>query len=278
MDYFLEAFEKRSNEEFGQYGFKRKNRVFARVVNDVMQCFLPRRTRNGGGLFVIHFCLFPFCSEIDEYEMDWRNYKLSQFYTGDSSCESFWEYENRPDFDFDSCFNKGMELIHKYLIPFFNHADSSKALIDDLPALWDYFENQVKISVENRKSTDAKEKYSVEKYSYIDYSVYTSAIKHHNYDIAYRYVHDSREREELCKENWMKAKYTAPELVAEQIQDIDEFLSELDEIERHLDSGDTEYFDAIVKENEEKSIEFLLRTRFIKKADVPALRRQIQSV
>jgi len=185
MDNFIGEFTKRCKVEVLKYGFRQKKNVFGRIVDDVYQNFYieklrltpdERRCRVG-------FAVVPLCQRLTENQISdgmgiyyLRKFEVSHWMDGDG-----WRYKVSSE-DISVCVDEIISFINKYLLPFFERANSCKTALPEAIALEKLFNETRKESLRQNGMEDKAGSYV--DLNLLDSAKYYMALKSGDFDFA----------------------------------------------------------------------------------------------
>lgn len=236
---------------FSQYGFKKKNKAFVRVINDVMQNFAIEKL--GSGRIRLEFAIIPLSLRIEKnyilggvYSYNLRRFEPARWTHWDE-----WVYNSKSDESMEACINEILRYLTSYLIPLFENACSCKTALPKLIKLEKHF-NQNRIA---GLKADGIEDGALEGagLNLLDSSKYFMALKSGDYEYALK------SRKALLEQNIesYKSMKDNSNMTKEILHERYEAIQELQEEIRHLEEDDRDYFNAMIVENETYSREVL---------------------
>ena len=226
-------FKTKFYDQFKQLGFIRKQNLYIRVVNDVLQNF-NLHTRNNH-YFNIEFAVLPLCMDISKFGYDISRYNLKNFELFHSLSDVDWKYDSLSISSIDECLDNISIFIDTYLIPFFQSSTNcEKALSNVLKIENLFYENRVKFMLSIGGKYDDS---YVSNLNYFDSVIYFLALKAKQYPLALQ-----------CRKKQFNSQ-------------IDR-ISCADEI-RLLEQNDFSYFNILIDTNEKNSKEYLLKKKII---------------
>lgn len=255
MDDFLKQYKNRCETEVLPYGFKRKKNVFIRVVNDVLQSFYTEKLSiySYGRECRVGFSVLPLCQKLEAERIlggfgvyYLRKFEISHWAEGDDR----WRYKSIPE-DISACIDEILIYINKYLLPFFERANSCKAALPEVIALEKLFnENRI----ESLKLSDIADKAGPNaELNLSDSTKYFMALKSGDYDFALKSRKALLEQNMAVYESVQNNSY----MTKEKLHEKEEMLSKLQDEIRHLEEKDWDYFKIIIADNEAYSREKL---------------------
>lgn len=252
MDDFLNKYISGCETILLPYGFKRKNKVFFRLVNDVIQsiCIEKLGRYSYGRECRVEFSVNPLCKRIESKELleGLGGYYLREFEISNCLASDRWMYKDTSE-DISACVNEIFIYISKYLIPFFERVNNCKDALCEVIALEKLFYYN---HIERTKLKGIKfiAGYSMEVVIF-DSIKYFMALKSGDYDFALE------SRKALLEQNvwaYESSKNTLPEDV--KIKREKGIINLQNEIQR-LEEKDWDYFEKLVADNESYSMESL---------------------
>lgn len=133
MDYFVSKYIEACTVECLRYGFKRKNKTFVRVINDVMQNFMLEKLRSHRA-YRVEFAVIPLCLRIEKayilggvYSYNLRKFELAPLEQWDQ-----WDYDPKSEKSMGICVNEVVRYLTSYLLPFFERANSCETALAEL--------------------------------------------------------------------------------------------------------------------------------------------------
>lgn len=254
MDDFLKQYRTECEMKVSQYGFNRKKNIFVRLVNDVLQTFYIEKLgiHSYERAARVGFSVIPLCQRIEtEQVLDGfgvyylRNFEISTLTEGNG-----WRYKSIPE-DIDACVKEILMYTNKYLLPFFERANSCKAALSEVLALEKIFNNNRLESLKLCNIADRLDP-NVE-LNLLDSKKYFMALKSGDYDFALK------SRKALLEQN-MTAYHSAQTnsyMTSKKLHEQEEMLGKLQDEIQHLEEKDWNYFKTMIVDNEDYSREKL---------------------
>ena len=252
MNYLLENYYKSCKTLFAQYGFKKKNKAFSRVTNDVMQNFVLEKLKSGRTCRV-EFAVIPLCLRIEKeyisggvYSHNLRKFESSHFVKWDE-----WEYDPKSEESMDVCINEIIRYLTSYLIPFFERTSSCETALPELIKLEKLFHHNRKESL--RISGIEDRAYPSPGFRLSDSVKYYISLKTGDFEFALK------SRKALLQQNvdsynsMFEKGYLTEEEQARREKSITKLRDEINRIE----NKDVSYIRRIIIENEAYSKEVL---------------------
>ena len=252
MNDFSSQYRSKCKNMVEPHGFRHKNRVFIRVINDVCQSFYVETLSRGPDQKAcrIGFSVLPLCQKIyaQQIERGVGLYYLRKFELCDGIESDSWRYKVDPE-SISLCIEEIMKYISTYLIPFFERTTCAKSAFSELIALEKLFnENRVTAlnlaGIEDGAGPNAK-------INLYDGAKYYMALKNGNYDYA------KKSRRAVLQQNliaYESVKDFLPEKALTERQDVIQRLHREVEL---LEKEDYDFFKNLVEENEAISRENL---------------------
>ena len=279
----MKKYIERCIEETSHYGFKRKNKTFVRVVNDVMQNFVAEKIPSKA--FRVNFSINPLCSRIEKdciqmgmYWCELRRFELPELSSVGLLAHvpplDAWEYDLNAKESMDACVENIINCLKNHLIPFFERANSCETALPELLKLAKLFNENRKLclgkcGVEDMSNFD-------EELTFLDAAKYYAALKIRDWDFALKCrkallqqnidsynsflankckFEDLVENGQLTKED----KIAWEESRTRRESEIARLKYEVGKLEQH----DEEYIQKLIRENEVISLDNLRKAKII---------------
>ena len=252
MNYLFKNYYESCKATFSQYGFKKKNGAFARVVNDIMQNFAIEKLKSGRACRV-EFAIIPLCLRIEKEYISGGVYShyLKKFEIVSWTLFDSWEYDKNSEASMDACLEEIMRYLTSYLLPFFERANSCETALPELIKLERLFnDNRMEIlrisGIEDRADPGTE-------FLISDCVKYYMALKNGDYGLALK------SRQALLQQNldaynsMAEGGYLTEENRMRREKGLETLRDEID----HLSANDIGYFQRLLEENEVYSRENL---------------------
>jgi len=265
MDYLTKDFFSRCKAEFSKYGFKRKSKVFVRVINDVVQTLSIEALRSYSECRV-GFAIIPLCLRIE------KNYILMGSYSrylrrfegtyGTSPSDS-WKYDSKSEKSCEVCVDEIMRFLKQYLIPLYERANCCDTALSEIFAvdkLFSYNGNR-EPNLNSQKMEGFAEHVAL--INYLDSPMYYMALKNNDYSLALKCRQAMLSQNLDSYNSFLANKPIFDGLVEsgklteedrkrwrESLVQREESIEVLKEEVSHLEAKDVEYFQRLIKENE----------------------------
>jgi hypothetical protein len=251
MDDFLKQYRIKCEAKVLQYGFKRKKNVFARLVNDVLQSFYVEKLSISPyeRACRVGFSVLPICQKL-EIEPILGVYYLRKFEISHCVESDRWRYKSIPE-NIGVCVDEILMYINKYLLPFFERANSCKTALPEVIELEKLFNANRLESLKLSNIADNAEPNAELNLS--DNAKYFMALKSGNYDFALKSRKALLKQSIAAYQSVQNNKY----MTKEKLHEKEEILSKLQVEILHLEEEDWDYFNTIIANNEAYSIERL---------------------
>lgn len=252
MDYLVKNYLSTCIVEFSQYGFKKKNKAFVRTINDVMQNFAIEKIGYGRECRVV-FAIIPFCLRIEKKHISGGVYsrELSGFEPLEFGNNTIWNFDPKSEERMDYCISQIIIQIKKHLIPYFTKADSCKNALGEVIRRDKLFNENIKAGFRLAGGVDKAQPRA--EIDLLDSTKYFMALKNEDYDFAIKC------REALLNQNidaYNERRYYSHLTTAILEKDLEKIEKLKDEVYR-LKTRDIDFFQLMIKENEEYSKETL---------------------
>lgn len=251
MNYFNSQYQAGCKALVAPYGFKRKNKGFVRVINDVCQSFDMEKLSRGPGQKAcrIGFVVRPLCQPLNVQQVERGGlYYLKKFEICDDGEPDGWRYKYDPE-SISLCIEEVMRYISAYMIPFFERATCTKSAFSELIALEKLF-NENRVAYLNLKGIEDGAGPDAE-LNLFDGAKYYMALKNGNYDYA------MKSRSAVLQLNLVAYESEKGFLPEEVLAERREVIQRLHREIELLDKGDYDFFRNLVEENEAISKENL---------------------
>lgn len=260
MNKISRYFSRVCTDKYRPYGFFKRKSTFVRLKGDVLHTFTLKRFQNVP-LCSVDFGIFPLCLPQPIF-LEAGGYDLSHLIK--EQTEDFWgvtfhgwKFDNAVDDSIKNCVESISKAIDLYLLPLFEKCQDCKASLSELISLEEVLDNNRKIRLSLIGEKDLAIPW--QERSLFDPRKYYMAMKTKNFSYMYQYLNF---KIDFCAK---RLKYFDSSNSTNQPHSVKEGFSATlalytTQLEQ-LRSGKFDYFEELLKCNEQQMRNFMWRQR-----------------